>query len=147
MSTNNFGPLSTAARAAETLTDRQQAALRALLSGATQAEAAQQSGAGERSIRRWLRDPAFRVALQQARCDLWTETTTRLQQACARAVDTLLDVMEHAPQASARVQAAKVVLQYSARAIDLEAVCGRADELEYDMEAHLQELLSRAACP
>ncbi|HEU4754544.1 MAG TPA: hypothetical protein VFU47_15655, partial [Armatimonadota bacterium] len=34
--------------------------------------------------------------------------------------------------------------EYTAKAMDLEAVCTRADELERDMELHLQDLLARA---
>jgi len=130
-------PLSTAARAAE-LPDPQRLALQALLRGASQADAATEAGVGDRTLRRWLHDPDFLAALRQARCELWTETTSRLQRAAALAVDTLCEVMESAEQPYARVQAARVVLEFTARALDLDALSGRAAQIERDLEARLQ---------
>jgi hypothetical protein len=50
--------LSTAEKAGVELSPVQEAALLALLRGGTQAEAARESGAGERTVRRWLRCPS-----------------------------------------------------------------------------------------
>ncbi|HEU4752516.1 MAG TPA: helix-turn-helix domain-containing protein, partial [Armatimonadota bacterium] len=135
--------LSTAARAAQ-LAPEQLQAVEALLQGATQAEAARACGAGERTLRRWLRDPAFRVALQQARCDLWTETTSRLQQAATEAVEALLSALRQEQSVYARVLAARTVLEYTAKALDLDALAGRADQAEHDIELGLQRHVAHA---
>jgi hypothetical protein len=129
-------PNSTAARAQVELTDTQLLALQALLLGASQAEAAAASGAGERSIRRWLHDPVFRSALHQARCDAWGTVTARLQQLAHKAVDALEGLLA-SDHLYARALAARSVLEYSLRALDADDLTARAAQIEADLEAHL----------
>jgi len=128
--------LSTATRALTELSDPQLLALQALLEGATQAEAAAAAGAGERSLRRWLHDPVFRSALHQARCDAWNTVTGRLQRAALKAVETLEALLE-TDHPYTRALAARAILAYAHRALDVDDLTTRAVQLEADIEAHL----------
>jgi hypothetical protein len=130
-------PLTAAARALAELSDKQLLALEALLQGKTRAEAARQAGCGERSLRRGQHDPVFRTALQQARCDLWLETTSLLQQGNREAVEALLAAVRDDEHKYARVLAARTVLDLTVKAVGLDAHGARLDEIERNIEIYV----------
>jgi hypothetical protein len=57
------------------LTPKQQRAVRALLEHKSVGEAASSIGVGERTLFRWLTDPAFKLALSAAESDLLDAAT------------------------------------------------------------------------
>jgi hypothetical protein len=71
------------------LTDRQRRALAALLTARTAQDAASQAGVGERTLRRWLNRPSFRVAYTEASRQRLSEAVGQLRAASAEAVNVL----------------------------------------------------------
>ena len=72
-----------------------QSAILALLSERTITAAAERSGINERTLRRWLDEPAFREEFEHARRVAFEAGMGRVQALAAKAVDTL-EVLLHA---------------------------------------------------
>ncbi|MFA7468121.1 MAG: transposase family protein [Desulfotomaculaceae bacterium] len=115
----------------EKLTRKQEQAIAALLLQPTIAEAARSANIGETTLWRWLQVEGFQVAYAKAKKEAVAQAVARLQQITSKAVDTLQAVMEdeEAP-ASSRVTAARVVLETSLKAIELEDLAARVEQLE-----------------
>jgi len=113
------------------LTAQEMRALAALLDRPTRTSAAAAVGITERTLRRWMRKPAFAAALREAQHEIVRETSSRLIAASGKAVTALLLVMvnKDAPPA-ARVAASKAVLEHAQRAYELGAVDERLGALE-----------------
>ena len=80
---------------------------------------------------RWQKLPEFKKAFREARRAAHQQSNARLQQATSAAVSTLLKVMvDPATPASTKVRAADSVLNHSAKAIELEDIEARVEELE-----------------
>lgn len=117
--------------AADILTHRQQAAVRALLACKSVAEAAQRAGVGERTLYRWLADPAFRAALSAAEGDLLDAATRRLLGLQEGAIEVFEAVLKDASAApSARLRAAQAVLDHLLKLRELRDVEQRLTALE-----------------
>ena len=103
-------------RAAGTPTGKQKrledAALAALLSQPTLAQAAQQAGISESTMLRWLADPAFKARYREARRQVVELAVTNLQQSTADAVDTLTRNLQCGTPAS-EIAAAKSIMNIS----------------------------------
>ena len=114
-----------------TLTRRQEAFIATLLNCATIAQAARTAGIAEVTAGRWLKEPSFQEAYRTARRHVVQHAVARVQQATCTAVETLEAIMQdpEAP-ASARVSAAKAVLETAIRAIELEDLEVRIVALE-----------------
>lgn len=108
---------------------KQEQVIAALLSCRTIAEAADQAGVGERSIYRYLNEPGFQEAFRAARRRVLSRTTARLQQAAEDAVATLTAMLHEGP-AYSRVSAARSILEWSFRAMEIEDVVARLEALE-----------------
>ena len=104
----------------------------ALLTEASIEEAAHKAGVGSRSIYRWLReDEAFQAAYNRAKREVVRQAQTRLQQATGKAVAALIAVIDDPlVQASARVSAAKAILEYAIRAVEIDDLEARIQALE-----------------
>lgn len=114
-----------------TLTIRQEKALTALLSESSIREAATLCKIPERTLWRWLRETPFAEAYQRLRRDTLAQSTTKLQQASGAAAACLVDTLKDAAAPySARVTAAKLVLDFAYRAVELEDVQNRVGRLE-----------------
>jgi hypothetical protein len=115
------------------LPQKQTKAIVSLLSCRTVSEAASQAGVNESTVWRWMREESFKDALQEAKQRIVTQAIIQLQQATGEAVGTLRGIMAdgEAP-ASARVTAAKAVLDMAVKAIKME-----------EMEARLMTLVQR----
>ena len=89
--------------------------------GSLQAAAAA-SGINEKTLRRWLRDDAvFQTAYREARRQVVQQAIVQVQQATGEAVETLRQVMQAADApASAKVSAAKTILETAVKAVELE---------------------------
>jgi hypothetical protein len=120
----------------EKLTRKQDLAIAALLLHPTIGDAAKAAGVDESTLWRWLKLPGFRAAYQAARAEAVSQAIARLQHASGVAVTTLVRVMadQKAP-ASAKVAAAKTVLETAVRGTELSELQRRVTELERDQDA------------
>ncbi len=72
------------------LNDRQLAAIDALIAGATDEEAAEQSGAHRVTVTNWRNhNPVFRAALNARRAELWSTSLDRLRSMLPNALDRI----------------------------------------------------------
>ncbi len=117
--------------AVNTENPKQDKAITALLSCKTIADAAQQAGVSERSLYNWLSDETFQAAYRAARWQAAGQAIARLQQISIEAANALQDVFNNieAP-ASARVSAARAVIELSLRSVELENLEARISALE-----------------
>ena len=115
----------------EKLSLKQEALISALLTAPRLADAAQTAGIGEVTAWRWLKDATFQAAYRDARRAVVQHAITQVQQATGEAVETLRRVMQdpEAP-ASAKVSAAKNILDTAVKAVELEDLEARITALE-----------------
>lgn len=106
-------------------------ALAALLSCESVAAAAKKARLSEATLYRYLRDASFKAAYRRARAEAVEHAITQLQRDCAIASKTLREVCEdvEAP-ATARVAAAKIILEGGLKAVELQDLAARVEELE-----------------
>lgn len=113
------------------ITARQRRLIEALLTGKTISQACQVAGVGRRTYYRWVKQPHFTEALQQAEADLLTASMRRLLSMQGAAVNGLQDLLnDPALRPSDRLRAVQMVLDGVLRlrnAVELEA---RLTELE-----------------
>jgi hypothetical protein len=115
----------------EKISRKQDHAIAHLLTAPTIAEAARQAGLGEQTVRRWLKDTHFQAAYREARHHAVAQAIAQVQRVASTAVETLQQVMiEPAALASARVSAAKTVLDMAIKAVELEDLARRIAALE-----------------
>ena len=113
------------------LSRKREQAISALLTAPTVGDAAEVVGIGSSTLHRWLHEVEFRAAYLMARREIVGHTTSMLQQASARAVGTLIDVMEDEQSPpSSRVAAARAVLDLAYRGLEMEDLSARLDRLE-----------------
>ena len=119
----------------EKLSRKQDQIITALVSCASITEAAAQCGLAEVTVRRWLKQEAFQQAYRDARRQVVQQAIVQVQQATGEAVETLRQVMQDtdAP-ASARVSAAKAILDTAVKAVELEDLEMRIAALEAAQE-------------
>ena len=118
------------------LSRNQERALSALFSYPTLALAAASVGVTERIIYRWINeDEAFGAEYLRLRREIVSNAVLQLQKLSNSAVNCLGSVMHDLDNpASARVAAAKVVLDMSLRAVEMDAIGARIDKLEAKIE-------------
>src|SRR5437868_3241851 len=98
----------------QSLTRKQERAIEALLGHTTIEEAAKAANVHPATIFRWLQVGAFHDASMQARREATRQAIAQLQQASSEAVETLREIMGNRDaQASARVAAAKTIIEYA----------------------------------
>lgn len=116
---------------ASALPAKQELALRAVISHPTLKEAALASGVSETTLWRYMQDAEFSRRLREARRDAVNHAVIRLQRASSDAVTVLRDLMmkDDAP-AAARITAARTVLDYAIRAVEIDELKTRVEELE-----------------
>src|SRR5262245_59396765 len=114
----------------DTLNPRQERAIEALLTSATQKKAAEKAGIGERTLKRWLAEPAFAAAYRQARREVVEHAVGILQQLAGRAVATLGGLMGAEHGEGVRCRAAAIVLEQSLRGVELGDLLVRVEALE-----------------
>ena len=113
------------------LTGKQAQAISALLSEPTLEKAATKAKVGDRTLRRWLREPFFAAAYRDARRNAVGQAIARLQQVSSDAVDALHSVMtDSAMPGPARVAAARTVLELSIKGVEIEDLQERIETLE-----------------
>lgn len=103
----------------DNLTASQKRAIRALMESRTNGEAAKQAKIGEATLYRWLNDPVFKAALQEAESRAAGNTARRLSTGSQLALDVLIAIMESEEAGdSMRLQAARVWLDNYHKARD-----------------------------
>ena len=113
------------------LTPRQDKAVEAMLQQPTLARAAAAVGVHERTLRRWLAEPAFRDAVQAARRAAFGQAMGLVQWYASVAVAALVKVVnDPAAPANCRVTAAAVLLKVGREGIELDDLARRVEALE-----------------
>src|SRR4029079_15222387 len=107
----------------------------ALLSQPSIDAAAKIVGIGNATAWRWMKDPAFAEQYRAARREAMKQTAARLQQAAREAVDCLRQVQQTGESESARVSAARAILEQALKAVDLEDIQERLESLEQTLKA------------
>jgi hypothetical protein len=116
---------------AEKLTAKQERALVALLSTGGIKEAAELCAVNESTMWRWLQLPSFQARYRAARRQVVETAIAQLQSDCSVAVRVLREVAEDAQSpASARVSAAKTIIEQSVSAVELMDLQERLEALE-----------------
>ena len=114
-----------------TLTPKQERAVIALLEQPTIEDAAKSVNVGKTTLWRWLQDEEFHAAYMKARRETVKHSIARLQKHTSEAADTLHEIMTNkSANDFARVGAAKAILDYSIKAVEIEDLAQRVEELE-----------------
>jgi hypothetical protein len=115
----------------EKLSRKQDQVITALVTCASITEAAAQCGLADVTLRRWLKREPFQAAYREARRAVVQHAITQVQRATGEAVETLRRVMQDAEApASARVSAAKAILETAVKAVEVEDLEARITALE-----------------
>src|SRR5215475_12667543 len=115
----------------ENLSHKQEQTIAALLTAPNLADAAHHAGIGGRTLLRWLKETAFQAAYREARRAVVQHAIVQVQHATGEAVETLRSVMQAADApASAKVSAAKTILETAVKAVELEDLEARIATLE-----------------
>jgi hypothetical protein len=110
-------------------------AIAALLTRPSIEDAARLAGVGEKTLRRWLREPQFEVRYLRARREVVSQTIARMQQATGAAGITILKLMtDPNVPAAVRLRAAECVFDLAVKGIELEDLERRLSELEKTVE-------------
>jgi hypothetical protein len=117
------------------LTPIQEVAAAALAAGEYEYVAARKAGCGERSIRRWLENPAFTRYVKYLRSRATDRVVGRLAAMSGEALATMYEVMKTAPRHSDRLRAAVDILDRLFQAEALEEQAERIGELEERLDA------------
>lgn len=115
----------------EKLTRKMEQALAALLVHPTIPEAAQAVGVAESTLWRWLQREDFQTRYKEVRHEAVSRAVARLQQISQKAVDALEEIIGNPDvPASARVSAAKMVVELAVKATEVEDLTERVKRLE-----------------
>jgi hypothetical protein len=115
----------------EKLSRKKDQAVMALITEPTIKAAAQKVGITTPTLHKWLKLSEFKAAYREARREAVTVAIARLQQAAAEAVEALRAIMNDTSKpASARVSAARSILELAIKAIEIEDLEVRIEELE-----------------
>ena len=110
---------------------REARAIAALISQPTATAAAAAAGVGDRTLRRWMARPDFSRRLRTAQNEVLDQAFGTLRVATVEAVAALREIVgDQAGAKSARVAAARVVLDGARRAFQMEELEQRLQALE-----------------
>lgn len=113
------------------MTGRKQRAIVALLNSPTRAAAAEASGVGVSTLRRWLQDPEFKSAYNTALTELLEDVTRQAQRSLSPAIKALAEIVEDEGQlATARISAARSILEYGLKLTEVADIMTRLIALE-----------------
>jgi hypothetical protein len=126
----NSDGITAEAEGAGALSAKQELALQAVISHPTLKDAAGAAGVSEATLWRYRQDPEFSRRLREARREAVDHTVLRLQRVSPDAVTVLHDLMmkEDAP-AAVRITAARTVLDYSIRAVEIDELRRQVEDL------------------
>jgi len=114
---------------------KKEQAILALLTHSSVGEAARSVGISEATLWRWLQNPEFQKAYQEARRQTAQRAISQLQQLSEDAVASLKEVLlnQQTPP-STRVAAAKIVLEMTTKAVEMDDLLTRVQRLEQLIE-------------
>lgn len=113
------------------ITQKQKAALQALMKFTSRKEAADAAGIAERTLRDYLRDEEFVAELNRLYDDWMDECTRELQQAVKLAIQTLKgSLTDEDASVPAKIAAAKAILETAPKYLELNNIIQRVNELE-----------------
>lgn len=113
------------------ITGKKKAALQALMRYTGRKEAADAAGISERTLRDYLRDPAFNAELNRLYDDWMDECTRELQQAVKLAIQTLKgSLTDEAASVPAKIAAAKAILDTAPKYLEVNNILQRVEALE-----------------
>ena len=113
------------------LTPKMRRAIDALLTCRTQTEAAQKAGISRQTLRKYRKNPEFEAEYNEAARGVLEDAKTQAAAGLGPAVDALIKiVIDDEAQDTARVSAAKAVLEYSLRLCDYVDIARRLEKLE-----------------
>ncbi|MFC1682887.1 phBC6A51 family helix-turn-helix protein [Candidatus Zixiibacteriota bacterium] len=117
------------------LSKKKSRAIIALLHYKTVAEAALAVGIGETTLFRWLQDPAFKDAYREAKYEVVQQALSQLQKASSEAVEVLQNIMrDEGASPHTRVTAARIILETSIKAVEIDTLETRLEVLEEHVE-------------
>jgi hypothetical protein len=118
-------------RTSEVLSRNQLKAIKALIAHETVSDAAKACNLARDTMYKYMRDPLFDHELKKAKRVLVNRAILSLQQSCRHAATALAAICrdEEAPP-SARVSAAKEILNQTMKAIEIEGIEERLQALE-----------------
>ncbi len=117
------------------LTRKQEAAITALLAQPSMKDAAASAGVSVPTLWRWLQNDDFQSAYMKARRESVRQAVAHLQQASGEAVDVLREVMNgKEATAAARVSAARAIIEFAIKAVEVEDLAERVKQLEALLE-------------
>ena len=117
------------------LSQKQKAALQALMQFTSRKDAAKAAGIAERTLREYLRDDAFIAELNRLYDDWMDECTRELQQAVKLAIQTLKgSLTDEEASVPAKIAAAKAILETAPKYLEENNILPRIEALEKDME-------------
>ena len=119
------------------MTAKQKKALAALITAPTVAAAAAQAGIGYATLRRWLKDDEdFRREYERELAGLVTDAAARAKQSMVPAVLVLRKILAHGSSETARITAARSLLEYGLKLVELADLTARLDALEKNLEEY-----------
>lgn len=121
----------TAREGGETLTNKQTKALAALLTQPTKEKAASAAGIGLTTLKRYLADPEFQAEYQKAVSEMIEDAAAQAKQSLSPALSCLREIVEDGDEtATARIQAARSILEYGLRLTEIADILKQLQELE-----------------
>lgn len=114
------------------LSVRQARAVEALTQCRTREDAARAAGVAPRTLRRWMVEPDFQDAVKHAVDGLLDDVSLSLKRHGQTAVDTLVDVCQGGESESARVAAARALLDATLKFTEILDVLRILRDLEGD---------------
>ena len=112
-------------------TRKQERAIAALLTTDSVTQAASVAGVGERTLYRWLQEPAFLEQYRKARKTALDQAISTLQERSNKAARALIDIVEDQEMPpSTRVMAAREILQTSIKGVERDDFESRLEQLE-----------------
>lgn len=115
-------------KSADGLSANQQRALQGLLTTTSIAAAAREAGLSEKTVRRYLADPAFAQEYREQRALALQETVAALQASSADAITTMRASLGAADE-NTRLRAARAIIELGYRGVDLERQVRDQEEL------------------
>jgi DNA-binding MurR/RpiR family transcriptional regulator len=113
---------------------KREQAVAALLAHSTIGEAAGAVGVSEVTMWRWLQEEEFQTAYREAKKQIVQQAVTRIQQVTGEAVDTLREIMlDPKKPATSRVTAARTILNMAVKAVELDDLERRIEEIEKEV--------------
>ena len=113
---------------------KKEQAIAALLYQPSIGAAAKAVGVGEKTLFRWLQLDEFKRAYKAARRQVIDQTVAQIQSSMSEAVQTLLDVMsDSAAPPSAKVSAARALLDLGFKVIQIEDLENRIEKIERNL--------------